>query len=246
MEKVIKICIFAPFILFSCNTLAAVLDIDFNGTKFLLGSFESAESGSDFYRYGNPANASANPVYPGTSTLIPLQADALQIFSHTDTRDGSLSFGAILEKPNGSGGGSFFADVNWSDPALLAFVDDPGETGTLGSGGPQSLALNWINCCTDGFVIGGLDPEDLFLDLISVTGDDLFSVIFLSPDGQNSNRIFDFPEDEFSISIVACDPETDPNQCQTAPPNGSIPVPGTAALFGLGLVGLGWSRRKKF
>jgi hypothetical protein len=232
---------------FSGRAAATVLDIDFNGSQFLLGSFESAESGADFYRYDSPALASANPVYPGTTNLIPLQADALQIFSHTDTRDGSLSFGAILERPNGSGGGSFAANVDWSSPAVLTFVDDPDESGVLGAGGPQSLSLAWIDCCTDGFVIGGLDPETLFLNLTNVVGSDLSSVIFLSPDGQNSNTVFDFPTEQFSISIAACDPATDPNQCQIPPPDGSVSAPGTLALFGLGLAGfaVGWSKRKK-
>ena len=142
--------------------MAAVLDIDFNGTQFLLGAFESAQTGAEFYSYGNPSAASANPRYPDDNTLIPLQADALQIFAHVDTRDNKLSFGIILEKPNGSGGGSFATTVDWSEPALLSLLDDPNEgPAIVGQGGPQDFVFNWSTCCTDGFVISGFDPTDL-------------------------------------------------------------------------------------
>lgn len=227
----------------SAPSMATVLDIDFNGTQFLLGTFDSAETGTSFYHYGTPSASSANPYYPGTSNLIPLQADALQVFTHVNTNTNQLSFGIILEKPNGSGGGSFSTDVDWSTPATLAFVDDPGETGTLDSGGPQSLSFLWSDCCTDGFVISGFDPNDLFINLTNVTGSDLTKVIFLSPDGQNANTVFDFPTDRFSISIASCDPATDPNQC-VIPPN-DVPEPNVIALLAVGLAGLGFAKRKK-
>ncbi|MCW8865662.1 MAG: PEP-CTERM sorting domain-containing protein [Colwellia sp.] len=218
-------------LIFSFSGTAGVIDIDFNGTQFLLGTFESEESGSDFYRYGNPFTASANPVYPGTNTPIPLEADALQIFTHINTLTNELSFGIILEKPNGSGGGSFSTTVDWSDPAVLSFVDDPNESGNLGSGGPQDISLTWVDCCTDGFIISGFDPNDLFINLTQVTGDDLTSVIFLSPDRNNTR--FDFPSDIFEISLQNCDPATDPNGCVIPP--GQIPEPTSLILFAIGL-----------
>lgn len=214
---------------------ATILDIDFNGTNFLLGTFESAETGASFYNYGSPFASSANPVYPGTTDPIPLEADALQIFAHINSNTNQLSFGVILEKPNGSGGGSFSTTINWSTPALLALVDDSGESGTLNAGGPQFISLNWIDCCTDGFVISGFDPNNLFIDLANVTGSDLSKVIFLSPDRRN--REFAFPADEFNISITNCNPSTDPNQC-------IIPVPEPTGVFTFiaGLLVL-WTRK---
>ncbi|WP_448546926.1 PEP-CTERM sorting domain-containing protein [Thalassotalea fusca] len=229
MKSLITNFIAALFVL-SSNVFAGVIEIDFNGTEFLLGTFESAETGSQFYNYGSPWASSANPVYPGTLDPIPLTADALQIFSHINTNTNELSFGVILEKPNGSGGGTFSTTIAWSIPALLAFVDDPGESGTLNAGGPQNISLSWIDCCTDGFVISGFDPDDLFIDLTNVSGSDLTKVIFLSPDRKNT--MFDFPQDVFNISITNCDPSTDPNGCII-----QTPEPSTLFILAIGLFG---------
>lgn len=81
MENFIKGFWAAMFlVVFSSNAIASVLNIDFNGTQFNLGTFDSAESGADFYRYSTDFASSAAPKYPGTNDLIPLMADALQIF----------------------------------------------------------------------------------------------------------------------------------------------------------------------
>ncbi len=230
--------IFIAALSVSSHSFAGVLEINFNGNEFLLGTFESAETGTQFYSYGSPSGSSANPVYPGTTDLIPLMADALQIFSHINTNTNELSFGVILEKPNGSGGGTFATSIAWSEPALLSFVDDPNESGTLNAGGPQDISLAWIDCCTDGFIISGFDPEDLFIDLTQVTGSDLTQVIFLSPDRQDHS--FEFPQEEFNISITSCDPQTNPAGCVI-----ETPEPSTLAIFALGLLGLAWRQVRK-
>ena len=239
MKKLIISIISVISIMSSSSSMATILDIDFNGNQFLLGAFESAETGTEFYSYGSPFAASANPVYPGTTDPITLFADAMQIYSHINTLTNELSFGVILEKPNGSGGGTFATTASWSSPAVLSFVDDPGEDGPIGSSGPVDISLRWIDCCTDGFVISGFDPEDLFLDLINTSGSDLTDVIFLSPDRNNTS--FAFPDDQFNISIASCNPDTDPNGCVIP----SVPEPSILALFSLGLIGIAVARRKK-
>ena len=237
MKNIIKGFIALFFLSISSSSIATILDIDFNGNQFLLETFESAETGSDFYRYGNPSGSSANPVYPGTTDLIPLFSDAAHIYTHINTLNNKLSFGIILEKPNGSGGGLFSADLDWAGPAVLSFVDDPGESGTINAAGPQSISLKWVDCCTDGFVISGFDPNDLFIDLTNVLGSDLTEVIFLSPDRNNTN--FSFPQDEFNISIANCVPATDPNACVII----TTPEPSIVFLFVLSCFGLYSSRR---
>ncbi|MCJ8297166.1 MAG: hypothetical protein MJK15_22465, partial [Colwellia sp.] len=138
---------------------------------------------------------------------------------------------------NGSGGGLFSADLDWAGPAVLSFVDDPGESGTINAAGPQSISLKWVDCCTDGFVISGFDPNDLFIDLTNVLGSDLTEVIFLSPDRNNTN--FSFPQDEFNISIANCVPATDPNACVII----TTPEPSIVFLFAISCFSLYSSRR---
>lgn len=247
MKKLISLLSSVLLLAISNSSFAGpVLDIDFNGNQLLLGTFESPESGASFYNYGSPNGSSANPVYPGTSTPIELVSDAAQIFAHVNTLTNELSFGLILEKANGSGGGSFAADVAWSAPATITLADDPGDNygavGTPASASPIHLSFNWIDCCTDGFVLSGFDPSDLFIDLTNVTGSDLTQVIFLSPDGPSQNLAFEFPDDQFNISIAACDPQTDPNGCVVP----TVPEPAPFVLLGLALTMLGWSRRKQY
>lgn len=242
MKNLLKVFFATVFIMISSSSMAVVLNIDFNGTEFNLGTFDTAGSSASFYNYNTDFASSAGPKYPGTNEFIPLQADALQVFTHLDTTLNELSFGIILEKPNGSGGGTFSSSIAWSTPAVLSLVDDTGESGVIGAGGPQNISLQWIDCCTDGFVISGFDPEDLFIDLSQVSGSDLTQVIFLSPD--RVNTMFDFPQDEFNISIRPCDPETDPQGC-VIPPS-PIPVPAAIWLFSTALIGfVGMSRRRK-
>ena len=168
------------FLLFTTSTLAGpVLDIEFNGSQLLLGTFEGTKSSSEFYSYGSPNGASANPRYPDTGELIALQADTLQIFSYLETDTNILSLGFILEKYQGSGGGTFQTQATWSDPARVSLLDDPGETGSNITDTSRDFNFTWVNCCTDGFVISGFDPDDMFLDLKNTTGSDLTNVVFL-------------------------------------------------------------------
>jgi PEP-CTERM motif len=52
------------------------------------------------------------------------------------------------------------------------------------------------------------------------------------------------PGSEFVVlEWTSC--ELDPDQEKCIPVGGNVPAPATLALFGLGLAGLGWSRRKK-
>ncbi len=237
MKTVIRTAAAAAALAATASAEAVVLDVDFNGNRFQLETFESAETGAEFYNWGAGAGSglwhnSANPYYPGTTTLIPLEDHTLHVFSHVDTTTGLLSFGIILGAPDAipaGGSRTFSADVDWSAPATLALVDDAGETGTPGAGGPQSLSFRWYDCCTDGFVISGFDPHDLSIELTNVTGTNLNQVVFLSPDGALRNRIFRFPANGFGIRVT------------------SVPEPGPALLLGLALAGLGYrAGRRRF
>ncbi|MEC8022639.1 MAG: putative metal-binding motif-containing protein, partial [Myxococcota bacterium] len=110
---------------------------------------KGTEGAVAFYQYGTPNGASANT---GLETVN----KALE-FLYEDPTDGKYYLMIILDSPGG-GGGNVNMTISGAVGANLLVMDDPGEGNPQfnSASGSGTLKWNWVNCCTDGALIGPL------------------------------------------------------------------------------------------
>lgn len=129
----------------------------------------------------------------------------------------------------------------------LVLVTDENDDSTIAEVANVLLTLEGVNPLINiignpsavGLANGGAVAEpNTYPELATAFGGQFFNILDFrnDPAGFFSNFVNTKVQE---IIDEGCDPATDPNQCA------SVPVPGTLALFGLGLAGLGFYRRKK-
>jgi hypothetical protein len=126
-----------------------------------------------WYSYGNPIGSSANANLSISDNAI--------IYFFKDG-EGKLSLVVTLDKPNdGSGGAAQIVISGASGMEML--VSDEVSEGSLNTVTGNGVGVfNWIDCCTDGFVIGyWTTPSCVTLDV--PTGASVDNWIVLSGDG---------------------------------------------------------------
>jgi hypothetical protein len=118
--------------------------------------FNATASASALYSYGTPAGSSFNGMLAG------LTAERSHLFL-SKTANG-ISLFVVHDKPANFNGGTAKTTYTWSGNTGTASVtvqDDPSPIeegpGAVVSGNSVTAAHTWSNCCTDGYVISGLD-----------------------------------------------------------------------------------------
>ena len=193
-------------------------DFDANVLGFI-DSYSSALSAAAYYNYGNiPAS------FDDGAQDVTLTSNKSHLF-FVDGSDG-LSAYMVHDKPNdGAGGMAGMTLTLAGDTAAVLVRDDAGEGVAVGGGGTSFVSRhNWVGCCTDGFVIGSLDNDwELFAEFDSRSWNGFAGWMTFG-----SGNSIDLTSDlnrrvRFDV----------------------VPEPSIIALFGLGLIGMGFARRRK-
>ena len=147
---------------------------DSNGAWIgLIDTISTAQSGAQYY---NRSNASANPDFEP-------QNGGLHLFLHRNTITGEYSIGLVADSRNDNSGGRLRGSLNGlGATSFLALADEASEV-SMPTPGTAVFNFRWFNCCSDGFVVGGIDPNTLSLnfDITSSTG--LTDFYFAGPGG---------------------------------------------------------------
>lgn len=121
----------------------------------------NAESAATVYDYGGAVASSYSGVTP------PAVADTSQLF-FVETSEG-LSLFNVHDAPGGNGGSASAVFMLAGATAGVLVNDDPAEA-TLDVGGAMFTSThNWLDCCTDGTVIGGWDADEDWSMTVDVT-----------------------------------------------------------------------------
>jgi len=183
--------------------------------------FVTATSVTDFYSYGTPSRASANPPAP-----VALRDDEALFLLHRNGAHGPLSFVAIFDRPgtDAQPSGSMSFGLSGAPAAASIVVEDDGGEISSPSNVNQSFSFRWVGCCTDGLAAEGFEDLAWLLGVDVTASSGISSFSFLNGD----NTRIDLGEaGDFTL--------------EAAP----VPLPATAPLVLAALGGLALMRRRQ-
>ena len=206
----------------SQESAAGAGDFDANVLGFI-DPYASALTATQYYNYNNVFFAS----FDDGGQDVTLTSNQSHIF-FVDGADG-LSMFFVHDKPNDGTGGNADMTVTLGNETAAVLVLDDGppngtETVTVSGGGTMFQSDHvWIDCCTDGFVIGFFEqPWEAFVSFDLISG---LSTWAAFDNGTNLN---------LSTALgrrVRFDMQ--------------VPEPGTFALLSVGLLVLGFTMRSR-
>ena len=218
----------AALIRVSQESSAGAGDFDANvlGT---ISTYSTTLSSTAFYQYNSPDGSSYNGEENGGPA--PISNTTINFFALTSN---GLTFYNVHDQPGDGDGGSVRMSWSLAGGDTAAFmVGDDGSEGLNPALNVQSTSFTtfhrWLDCCTDGFGLGTIDGAgwELFgeFDTNDVfDGGSIANWSALSADGGiiNLNLSLD-RRVRFDMAV---------------------PEPSIIALFGAGLIGLGFVRRR--
>ncbi|MEE9328811.1 MAG: PEP-CTERM sorting domain-containing protein [Parvularculaceae bacterium] len=171
-------------------------------------TISEARSAVDYY------SLSSWSAHPGFN----LNANGMHMFLHEDTTTGVFSLGVVLDRISDGSAGRLNGSLSGLGAgASVALSDDAGEA-TIISPGTASFNFRWFNCCTDGFVISGVDPNNLSLVFNVLSSNGLTDLYFVNGNGSMTSSPISNGTFSFSVS--------------------SAPEPSTWGLMIFGFIGM--------
>lgn len=195
---------------------------DFNANVLgFITDYSSAMTTAGFYAYG-VGNGSS---YNGENNGGPLGLSGVTQTFFVNASDG-LSLVTVHDVANDADGGTVTMRLDLSgDTANVVVQDDPTETVSVAGGGTIfTTSHTWIACCTDGYAVGSLDG-----------GWTMLSQFTADPSGISSWQATSFDGNDITLVLAT----------GRRARFDVVSEPGTLAVLGLGLVGLGMARRRK-
>ncbi|MEO0878946.1 MAG: hypothetical protein AAFY22_04455 [Pseudomonadota bacterium] len=175
--------------------------------------FETAETAAAFYGANNTPPFS-------------VPTDGLTFFFHRDTTTDIVSLGLTVDSVNDGTRGTLRGSITGLPAAaVVTRADDNPSEFSITSPGTAQFNFRFFNCCTDGGVISGIDPENFAFNIAIDSATGLTGTYIAGPGGITSLGVAPGGGVKFAVA--------------------ASPEPDAWALFILGFLGAAGAMKKQ-